>query len=231
MNRDDLEKVLKNARPEHLAREELQSYRDGRLDRIGLAIAEAHLKRCRLCEENLKAVRVLGEEPGAFEKPDITPEDVAIVKPAIRQAELEAGPSGVQRRKPAPVGLQERLAAYLQQVVESWQAYFGQLKPVHRGTEGGKEIWRWDSEDQGLTVWAVFEKNTDLSIHFSSSDLDMEGTRLKVALGRFSGEVTLERRVSQSDVYSKFVVPRQKRPKKLEDISIETVGLPRSDGR
>jgi hypothetical protein len=201
MKHDDLEDELKKMRFDHLTREEIVSYRDGKLNRTDLARVEAHLNLCLFCE---KSLQLLQEELAALENPDIAAEDVAFVDELL-------------------------FVAYWEQVVASWRAFFGGLMPAHRGGGGGKGVWRWESEDGGLKAWATFEMNTDLTVHFSSTKPDMEGTRLRIRLGQFSREVTFER-ASESEVRAEFSVPGRKRPRKLEDFSI-TATTQTTDGR
>jgi hypothetical protein len=117
--------------------------------------------------------------------------------------------------------MQERLADYLQQMVESWRIFFRQ--PARRGgTDQGEEVWRWQSEDGKLQAQAVMEKNADLTIHLSSNEIGLEGARLNIRLGQLSQEMTLQR-VSESQVHAKVAVPWRQRPRNMADISIESV--------
>lgn len=86
----------------------------------------------------------------------------------------------------------------------------------------GEELWRWQSEDGKMQARALMETNADLTIHFSSNEMDMEGTRLHVHLGLFNQEITL-RRVSESEVTAKIAVPWQYRPGDLAELSIESL--------
>ena len=115
--------------------------------------------------------------------------------------------------------MQERLAEYLRQMVESWRVFF--MKGATRGDQS-EEVWQWQSKDGGLQVRATMEKNADLTIHFSSNEIDLDGARLNVHLGKMSQEITLER-ISESEVYAKVAVPRQYRRGGIADISIESV--------
>ena len=73
-----------------------------------------------------------------------------------------------------------------------------------------------------LQAFAVMEKNADLTIHFSSSEIDLEGERLNIRLGLVSHEITLHR-VSESAVAAKIAIPWQQRQGNMSDISIERV--------
>ena len=215
MKRKDLESELRNLKFIHLSESELIAYCDDERDQIRRARMEAHLKQCFICERQLELLR---EEGAALRNRRITDEDVALVdkmielaqKPAVAEPLLE-----IEKKS----SLQGRLAEYLRQVVASWQASF--MKGAVRGDQS-EEVWQWQSKDGGLQVRATMERNADLTIHFSSNEIDLDGARLKIHLGKMSQEITLER-VSESEVYAKVAVPRQYRRGGIADISIESV--------
>jgi hypothetical protein len=66
------------------------------------------------------------------------------------------------------------------------------------------------------------EKDAVLTIHFSSSETDLEGTRLSFRLGQLRQEITLQR-ISESEVHAEVAVPWQHRQGNMADISIERV--------
>jgi uncharacterized protein YecA (UPF0149 family) len=220
MNLNDLKKELRDAKNHHLKIEELDSYIDQELDRIALARAEAHLRQCLICEEQLA---ILKEEREAFDNEKATDKDIVLAKRLIQQMwtqqePLVSEPSEVTSR----LSLQDRLAVYLRQAVESWRAYFGQLNAVRGASDRGEEVWRWQSAEGTLKARAVLEKNGDLTIHVSSNEPELEGVRLKIHLGPVDKEITL-RRLSESELYAEARIPLRQRAKDMTDISIEKV--------
>ena len=205
MELKDIEQLLKNAKFKHLSEEALASYRDSELDELGLALADAHLELCVICERRLDFLR---EEAEALENYEITEKDRALIRETIRQLEPEPTPQD---------NIQTRLASYFDALVAAWVLPFSRV--AVRGTKDGDVIWKYESQDGLLTAWARLEKNANLTVHFSSSELAWEGARLRFRLGRFSTEVTLQRK--GGTVSAKIVIPRAERPKKMNDISIE----------
>ena len=210
MKRKELENELRNLKFIHLTESELVAYCDEERNQIRRARMEAHLKQCFICERQLELLR---EESAALRNRQITDEDVAFVDQMIELAVAE--PLELDKE----ISLQERLAEYLRQVVESWRAFF--MKGAMRGNQG-EAVWQWQSKDGRLQVRATMEKNADLTIHFSSSELDLDGARLNVHLGKMNQEITLER-ISESEVYARVAVPQQYRRGGIADISIESV--------
>lgn len=214
----DMEGELRRVMDHHLTEAELDAYLDQGLDKIGMARVKAHLKNCLYCEEGLKIL----EEERAELGQEITADDIALAKRLIQQVGLQREPAG---KKPAQattgLSLSEWLAQCVQQAVKSWEANFREMKAVRRG-HGGADVWQWKSEDGSLKGHATLKKNGDLTIEFSSDELDWDGQRLKVGLGSFIGEITLQR-TPKWEVVGSIEVPLRERPQRLEDISIEVV--------
>ncbi|HST19602.1 MAG TPA: hypothetical protein VLR90_00655 [Blastocatellia bacterium] len=215
MKRKNLENELRNLKFIHLSESDLVAYCDEESDQIRRVRMEAHLKQCFICERQLELLR---KESAALKNRQITDEDIALVDQMIQLAQKSA----VAETKEA--SLQERLTEYLRQVVESWRASFMKeaTRGSHRKAVQREEIWQWQSKDGRLQVRATMEKNADLTIHFSSNEIDLDGARLNIHLGKLSQEITLER-VSESEVYAKVAVPRQYRRKGIADIFIESI--------
>src|SRR5262245_27112596 len=57
MKADDLKKELKDFRLKHLTDDELLYYVEQKLDKVRLAMAEAHLKQCFVCEQKLMLLK------------------------------------------------------------------------------------------------------------------------------------------------------------------------------
>jgi len=219
MKTDDLENELRNLKFTHLNESELAAYCDQEVDQIGRARVEAHVKQCFICERQLELLR---EENAALSQRVITADEVAFVERLMDQTGLApepsaAGPAEIAKEFP----FQERLTEYLRQMVASWRICFG-----HGALRGEidqvEEAWRWQSEDGKLQAYATIEKNADLTIHFSSNEMELEGTRLNIRLGTMSHEITLHR-VSESEVDARVAVPWRQRPRNMADISIESV--------
>jgi ribosomal protein S15P/S13E len=218
MKTNDLENELRNLRFTHLTESEMAAYCDQKLDQMHRIRVEAHLKQCFICGRQLALLR---EEALALSNHHNEAEDVALVEQLMQQTAAQ-DPSAAKSLEIAKGGaLQERLAEYLRQMVVNWQISF--KSAVRRGRdEQGEEVWRWQSEDGKLQARAMIEKNADLTIHFSSNEIDLEGMRLNIHLGQSTQEITLQR-VSESEVYAKVAVPWQQRQGNTADISIERV--------
>lgn len=198
MKTDDLENELRNLRFTHLTEGELAAYCDEELDQIGLARLEAHVKQCFICERELELLRL---ENAALTSRVISDDDVAFVDRLLEQTRPK-------------VFWRELLNEYLRQMTESLQPAF---RPVR-----GEVVWQWESTDHRLQAHATIEKNNDMTIHFSSSEMDLEGARLHFRRGLFYQETTL-RRVSESEVAAQVIVPLPNRKEKTTDLSIEIV--------
>ena len=211
---DDLENELQNLLLVHLTESEMIAYLEQKVDQMLRARIEIHKERCFICRRELENRQ---QEYAALSNRARTKEQIAFVDRAIEEAE--------RKKKTAPtLPLKDRLSDYLEQIRAAWRTYFGQLEPVHRGGEAERVVWRWESDDGALKAWAALEKNSSITIHFSSDDPGLGGTRLKVGLGGFSQEITLEPLpASASEIYAKVMVPKEKRPRNLEEISIEVI--------
>lgn len=216
MNTDDLENELRNLKFTHLTESEMAAYCDQELDQFRSARVEAHLTQCFICERHLE---LLQEESAALRNRVITADDRAFVERLMEQTGLGQKPSAA---RPAEIHLeiplQERLVEYLRQMVANWQIQF---KPVRRSDQG-EELWRWQSEDGHVHARAMMEKNADMTIHFSSNEMELEGVRLHFRLGSLNQETTL-RRISETEVAAQVAVPWPYRQGNMADISIERV--------
>jgi hypothetical protein len=217
MKTDNLENELRNLKLTHLTAIELAAYYDQRPDQIGRIRMEAHIKQCFICERRLA---LLQEEREALDNREITADEVAFVERMMKHMGLAQNPLADE---PDAVSLQEKLADYLRQIMASWRISF-MREAVRSEVNQGEELWQWQSEDGKMQVRALMETNADLTIHFSSNEMDMEDTRLKVRLGLFNQEITL-RRVSESEVTAKIAVPWQYRRGNLAELSIESLDV------
>ena len=86
MEPQDIEQVLKSAKFRHLSEATMVSYRDSELDEIGLALADAHLRLCAICDNRLNFLK---EEKAALESYAITEKDRELIQRAIRKLEPE----------------------------------------------------------------------------------------------------------------------------------------------
>ena len=211
MNDLDIEQKLKSATLRHLSDDELLAYRDNELDEITFARAEAHLKRCVLCENTLAFHR---EEAARLAAVEVTPEELA----AARRVMKELNAAHPLKARPSAPSLIERLKDYLRDSTEVLQAYFLPL-PATRDSIGNV-LKNCVSEDGIFDVSVTQEDNADLAIHIHSKERGFIGQRIRVRLGSFTGEATLKR-ASESEVYARIEVPKEKRPVNLSSISIE----------
>jgi len=195
METQDIEQLLENAKYAHLSEATLLSYRDSQLDEIGVALADAHLTRCLVCERKLTFLREEREVLTITEEPEIRAGDYF-------HTELQ------------------RLASYVNDLLDAWIIVFSE--PAMRGAKDGDEVWRYKRDDKLLTAWAILESDASLTVHFSSPELAWEGTRIRFRLGPFRKEVTLQRE-GDSGVAAKIEIPRDERAKNMADISIEVI--------
>jgi hypothetical protein len=222
---NNLDDELRNLRFNHLNASELAAYCDHELDETRRALAEAHLKQCFICERQLALLR---EESDALNARKSDAADVALVRQVMEQMSLAPKPLVADPGEISKESLQERLTEYLRQMVASWRICFGH-GALRSGTDQGEEVWRWQSEDEKVRARATIEKNADLTIHFSSNEMELEGARLSIRLGAMNQEITL-RRVSESEVDAKVAVPWPQRPRNMADISIEASNDDERDG-
>jgi hypothetical protein len=219
MKSADLKHELQNLKYTHLTEDTLAAYYDQELDQVCRIRVEGHLEACFICERRLA---LLEEESAALSNQGINTKDVTFIEQMTAKIRLAKKPSVV---KPAEVikeiPLRERLAEYLRQLAASWQIQFAQAA-VRGIIDQGEEVWRGQSNDSRLHARAIMEKNADLTLYFSSNDLDLEGVRFTVRLGSLRQEITLQR-ISDAEVCGKVEISRRMRPRNLSDISIELV--------
>jgi hypothetical protein len=229
MKTDDLENKLRSLKLVHLTESELTAYCDERLTPAARTRAEAHLKQCFICKELLLPRR---EEQDALSGHEISAEDVALVERLMAESDAERRPPTARPIADAEgVLVQERLAEYLRPMVASWKIFFKQQaarsasesRPRRRVSGQGKEVWQWQSDDGLLWAQAMVETHTDLTIHFYSSEMTLEGASFQVRLGPVDEQVTFER-LSDSELYGKVAVPRQP-PRHMAKLSIEASSI------
>lgn len=220
MKPENMEKKLREAKFHHLTEEELDSYYNKKLGAIRQTIAEAHLRLCLICEQQLK---LLEEESAKSENREVTADDVAMVRRIMKQMELKQQPADPRPPLSANVvSLDDRFADNLQQITESWQSYFIERKSVRPASRSGETIWQGESSDGSMKAHATLGKDASLTIHFSSDDLSLEGHRLDVNIGSMRREITLQL-VSESEVYTKVKITRNQLPLNLADIKITPI--------
>ena len=212
MKPEDIDQLLESGRYKHLSEETLVSYRDNQLNTIRVALADAHLHLCLVCEQRLASLK---EEAEAAANYVITEEDHAAIQQTVREMKAESNSPGLISTEI------QRLTSYVRDLLNAWVVPFS--KAPTRGAGDGDEIWRYESEDGRLTAWAVLEKNASLTVHFSSPELAWEGARILFRLGPFSKEVALQRK--DSGVAAKIEIPRRERAKNMADISIKVMNL------
>jgi hypothetical protein len=212
MKPEDIDQLLESGRYKHLSEETLVSYRDNQLDRIRVALADAHLRLCLICQERLAFLK---EEAEAVANYVITEEDRAAIQQTVRELKAESNAPGLISTE------LQRLTSYITDLLNAWIVPFSEAPT--RGADDGDEIWSYESEDGMLTAWAVLEKNASLTVHFSSPELAWEGARILFRLGPFSKEIALQRK--GSGVAAKIKIPRRERARNMADISIKVKGL------
>lgn len=213
----DLQSELRNLKFTHLTENELAAYCDQKLDQMSHARVEAHVGHCFICARELELLR---EESLALDDHAITAEDIAFVERLAHQFGPEeehytVGPATpVIRARAAMVA--EPVSEYSHKIVANWQVVFSPLRPG----DHTDEVWRWQSDDGQLHARATQKKDTDLTIHFSTGDMKLEGALLRFCLRSLKQEVTL-RRVSESRVGAQVIVPQPYPQGYLATISVE----------
>jgi hypothetical protein len=213
MKPEDIDQLLESGRYKHLSEETLVSYRDNQLDKIRVALADAHLRLCLICNDRLDFLK---EEAEAVANYVITEEDRAAIQQTVRDMKAESN---------APVLISteiQRLTAYIKDMLTAWSVVFSQ--PAMRGVKDGDEVFRHESKDGLFTVRVMLETDASLTFHFSSPELAWDGAQLRFRLGRFDKKVTLQRE-EDSRVAARIEIPRRERARKMNDISLEIVGI------
>lgn len=206
MERDDIEELLANAKYKHLSEETLTSYRDKQLDKIRVAMADAHLRLCLICQRRLE------NEP---ELDAMSEADRAAIQLSISKLKAENDAPSISTDI-------QRLRAYIRELLDAW--VFAFAKPATLGSEGDDEIWRYQSDDGLLTAWANLKQDdASLEVHFSSTELAWDGTRIRFRLGPFTKEVTLHRDGDSKVVVAEIRISLEERASDMDDISIEVV--------
>lgn len=214
MELEDIEQLLENAKFSHLSEATLISYNDNQLNKVGQALADAHLKLCLICERKLAFLK--GEQE-ALESYVLTEEDRASIRQPTRKPEPKTRATDYIQPEI------DRLTAYIKNMLDAWSVVFS--KPAMRGVKDGDEVFRHESKDGLFTVWVMLEtKDASLTFHFSSPELAWDGAKLRFRLGRFHKEVALQRE-GDSRVVARIEIPRRDRPKKMNDISLEVVSI------
>ena len=213
MKPDDLQSKLRGLKFTHVTQDELAAYSDHELNQIGCARVESHIRGCFICQRELDLLR---EESLALRERAVTPpQDAALIERLTQQLRPdEENPNQTATTQPTPV--RETFADYSNKIVGNWQVDFS---PVKLGNHRD-EVWGWQSEDGTLRARATQKKDTDLTIHFSTGDMNLEGARLFFQMRSLKQEVTLLR-ISESKVGAQVVVPRPYPQGHLATISIE----------
>jgi hypothetical protein len=199
MKFEDLEDTLRSLKVVHVSETDLTAYCDRALDPTASDRVETHLKQCFICSRELESIK---EENAGLHNFAPTVEDVAFVDRLVGQPQSQLTTSdrvisGIDNP------IQDRLVEYLRQMMASWQACFA--GGAVRGDSNEEVVWSWQSADGNLQARATLEK-TDLVIHFTSKELELEATRLQIHLGTTTHEVTLER-TSHSEVSARVEIP------------------------
>jgi hypothetical protein len=194
---------------DHLSDDECIGYAMETLPAEQVARVDTHLAACPDCaiemERLLEASEAWCGEPGK--------QRLA----ALRERLIGQLPTSEQ------LSLRERLVLDLQEAVENWQKLFSGRKLAWAAStdeEDRRKIWNWQSDDGLLRGHAVLERNGKLTFRFVSKELGLEGERFSLRLGHLRREVVL-RRVAETEVGAKVIVPAHERPADPADISLE----------
>lgn len=213
MKPEDIDQLLESGRYKHLSEETLVSYRDNQLDTIRVALADAHLRLCLICDEKLAFLKGEAEAVADYV---ITEEDRAAVQQTAREMKAESKALGLISTEI------QRLTAYIKDMLTAWSVVFSQQ--AMRGVKDGDEVFRYESKDGLFTVRVMLETDASLTFHFSSPELAWDGAQLRFRLGRFEKEVTLQHEEG-SRVAARIEIPRRERARKMNDLSLEVVSI------
>ena len=108
----------------------------------------------------------------------------------------------------------------LQQINKSWRSFVESGEELAWAASTYEELSRkvWESSKGPLTVCALVDRDSDLTFLVTSEELLLEGTRIYINVGTWRREVIL-RRVSETQVGAKVLIPARDRPSNLADIS------------
>jgi hypothetical protein len=118
-----------------------------------------------------------------------------------------------------PAGFSERL----QQLVEIWRAAFPQ--PVATFTTGAhkrRSVFKWQSDDGGLSYRVTEEMNGDWYILLESTQAEVIGKSFQFRLGSFEREVTFEQ-ITEAEFAAEFIIPRSLRPEDVSDFELKLI--------
>lgn len=194
---------------EHLSVDEFTGYAMGKLLTAEVQRLDEHLASCPNCATEMERLLEASEAwRGEQGKQRLA---------ALRERLIGQLPT------PDQPSLRKRLAQRLQEAMENWQDTFSRRELAWAAAtddEDGREIWNWQSDDGRLRGHAVLEKNGNLTYRFVSGELELQGARFYLCLGALRREVVL-RRVSETEVGARVVVPAHARPADPADFSLE----------
>jgi hypothetical protein len=207
MGSEDSEQLLEDARFKHLSETTLISYKNDQLDEMALALADAHLNLCLVCERRLDFLKAEAAALASYEPGE---SDRASIEDLIKKYEKPSEHSFTEL---------DRLNSHVKDLKTAWLIPCGQ--ETVRGPDDDDELWRYESEDGSLLAIAMSDHRGNVTIRFSSTELAWEGFRILLKLGQFRKEVTLEQQATE--VFAKIVIPFREYPSKLSDVSIEAL--------
>src|SRR2546429_4174120 len=144
MKPENIDQLLESGRYKHLSEETLVSYRDNQLDKIRVALADAHLRLCLICNDRLAFLK---EEAEAVANYVITEEDRAAIQQTVGELKAKSNAPGLISTEI------QRLTSYITDLLNAWIVPFSEK--ATRGADDGDEIWRYESKDGMLTALAV----------------------------------------------------------------------------
>ena len=210
MKPEDIDELLESGRYKHLSETTLLSYRDSQLNKVQLALADAHLKLCLDCSQKLTFLR---KEADAVANYVITEEDRAANQRFLEKINAKSNVAPF-----ISIDL-PRLTSYINDFLTGWLTFFG--KEATLGSEGEK-VWSYESKDGVLSGWAKLENDASLTVKFLATDLSWKGVQIRFRLGPFTKTVTLELE-GDSKVVAEIRIPRRERARNMADISIEVL--------
>jgi hypothetical protein len=218
---NDLPNLSQQPIGEHLDDELMIGYVTETLTVAETERVDAHLSSCLECTTAIEHLFELSSawqgDAGAWRLEDLSQRILQRIK----------RPSSVERdARQANPPLPQQLAQLLKQVEAGWRHALVQRpsQPLLASSNRGESETIWEDnyslEDVTLYGRATLDSRGNLTLHFSSNRLDLEGKRINLHLELFEGKLQFEAE-SSTDVGATLVIPKRLVPEDLSQLRIE----------
>lgn len=218
---NDLPDLLQPPTGDHLDEELRIGYVMETLTRAETNLADNHLSRCEKCTieiEHLLEVTTAWEGEMGEQKLEILRQQILqrVKQPAVNQ-------NLVGRTKTT---IMYQLTQLLGRAEISWQQALSHrpTQPSMASTElrDSEQFWNdaFTLDDLELRCRANIDSRGNLTLHFSSNKLDLEGKRINLHLELFEGKLQFEA-TSSTGVGAMLVIPKRLVPEDLSQLKIK----------